>query len=155
MTDKDKEWTFDTLERFLSEKISALNKLIDQRHADSGKALDIALQSMERRLESMNEFRQALADQRLADERNRSTIEDSFLTKEIYGLEHRNLEEAVHKNSERVADIDKKLFALSELKVDKREGLSSKYMVSAILFAALSFMLSIGGILLNFAHALK
>ena len=48
--------------------------------------------------------------------------------------------------------MEKKLFALSEVKVDKREGLSSKYMYSAILFAALSFIGSIIGIALSFAN---
>lgn len=149
----DEEWTFGTLERFLSEKISALHKLVDQRNCDSEKALDAALHSMEARLESMNKFREALADQRLADEKNRSIVEDTFLTKEIYSLEQRNLETGVHKNAERIIEIDKKLFALSELKVDKREGLSAKYMNSVIIFAALSFIGSIASIILGvFSH---
>src|SRR6266852_431423 len=121
-----KDWTFDTLEIFLSEKVSTLSRLVDQRQTADEKALAVALEAMNRRLESMNEFRQTLSDQRLADERSRAKVQENLVHKEIYDLEHRNLENLMIKNSERINEIDKKLFALSELKVDKREGLSSK-----------------------------
>lgn len=147
-----KGWTLDTLEIHFSEKLAALHMLMDQRQKDTDRALDVALQSMNRRLESMNEFREALSDQRLSDERNRSKVQEQYVAKEIYDLEHNALEKLISKNSDHIVEMDKKLFALSELKVDKREGLSSKYMYSAILFAALSFIGSIIGIFWNFAN---
>src|SRR6266576_2488027 len=145
-------WTLETLERYFSDKIDALQKLVDHRQGDAERALSVALEAMNRRLEGMNEFRQALSDQRFADEKNRAKIEEGLVTKEIYELEHSILETLVGKNAEHIIEIDKKLFALSELKVDKREGLSSKYMYSAILFAALSFVGSAIGIFLSFAN---
>lgn len=148
----DKDWTLKTLEIYLSEKISALHTLMGQRQTNDEKALEVALEAMNRRLEGMNEFRQTFADQRLADERNRSQAQEGFVDKKIYDLEHRNLEALISKNASQIAEMDKKLFALSELKVDKREGLSSKYMYSAILFAALSFIGSVVGIVLSFAN---
>lgn len=147
-----KGWTLETLEIHFSEKLAALHMLMDQRQRDTDRALDVALQSMNRRLESMNEFREALSDQRLSDERNRSKVQEQYVAKEIYDLEHGALEKLIGKNSDHIVEMDKKLFALSELKVDKREGLSSKYMYSAILFAALSFIGSIIGIFWNFAN---
>lgn len=147
-----KGWTLDTLETYLSEKISALQSLMEQRQKDTEKALEVALQAMDRRLEGMNEFRETLSDQRLADEKNRSSAQENFVDKKIYDLEHGSLESLISKNADHIIEMDKKLFALSELKVDKREGLSSKYMYSAILFAALSFIGSLIGIFWNFAN---
>ncbi len=152
MVDMVKDWTFNTLEIYLSAKISALHNLVDLRQQDTEKALDAALEAMNRRLEGMNEFRQTLSDQRLADEKARSEVQANLVTREIYGLEHNLLKTSVDKNAEHINEMEKKLFALSELKVDKREGLSSKYMYSAILFAALSFVGSAIGIFLNVAN---
>lgn len=132
------EWTLATLKMFL-----------ERRHDDAEKAVDTALVSMDKRLNSMNEFRLAMADQRLQDEKSRTVIQETFLTKEIYGLEQRNLETLVGKNSDRIIEMDKKLFALSELKVDKREGLNSKHIYSVILFSALSVIISLIGIFLH------
>ena len=149
MTINKDEWTHGTLEVHLSEKIKALHLLMDQRQKDSEKALDVALAAMNKRLEGMNEFRQSLSDQRIEDEKSRSHIQETFVVKEIYNLEHLTLENMVNKNADRIVEIDKKLFALSELKVDKREGLSSKYMYSAILFSVLSFIGLVVTIILN------
>jgi hypothetical protein len=150
----NKGWTPETLEIYLSSKISAVRELTDQRHEDAEKAIESALQSLDKRLEGMNEFRATLTDQRLADEKHRSENQGTFITKEVYGLERNTLETVINKNADRIAEIDKKLFALSELKADKREGLSSKYMVSAVLIAGLSFMASVAGILWNVANHL-
>jgi hypothetical protein len=146
-------WTFATLEQHFSKQLADLRELIEQRHRNSEKAADLALKALDHRLEGMNEFRQTLSDQRLADERERSKAQENFVRKEIYDLEHRNLETLIAKTVDRINEIDKKLFALSELKVDKREGLSSKYMYSAILFASLSFIGTIIGILWSFARS--
>lgn len=134
----NEEWTLATLKMFL-----------EQRHDDAEKAVDTALVSMDKRLNSMNEFRLAMADQRLQDEKSRTIIQETFLTKEIYGLEQRNMETIVGKNSDRIIEMDKKLFALSELKVDKREGLNSKHIYSVILFSVASVAISLLGIFLH------
>ena len=149
MQPEDDGWTLKTLEVYLSEKIDALRQLVDQRQTDYDKAIDSALKAMDRRLEGMNEIRGTLSDQRVLDEKHRSETAGTFLSKEVYKLEHDTLQTVINKNAERIAEIDKKLFALSELKADKREGLSSKYMFAAILFAGLSFIASVVGIAYN------
>lgn len=145
----DEGWTLGTLKTHLSEKITSHEDFAEQRHNDTEKAREAALASMNKRLESMNEFRLAISDQRLLDEKSRTIIQETFLTKEIYGLEQRNLETLVNKNSDRIIEMDKKLFALSELKVDKREGLNSKHIYSVILFSAVSVVISLVGIFLH------
>lgn len=151
----ESDWTPETLKEYLDLKIADLEQLVDQRQSDVDKALDAALKSMDARLEGMNEFRQTLADQRLNDEKHRTSVEATFLTKEVYALEHRNLENivsknydaamlATEKNTTRIVEIDKKLFAVSELKADKREGLSSNYYISGIMFGAMSFIIALG-----------
>jgi len=67
-------WTLDTLEKYLTEKIAALEKFcatsfaqskerVDMALASSDKAITKAEQTTERRFEGVNEFRSALSDQ--------------------------------------------------------------------------------------------
>ncbi len=143
--DHDNGWTLKTLERFLSGKIDSLALQVSTRVDTDRRALDNALESMDRRLEGMNEFRQTLQDARLAEERERLKLSENFIPRELFEAEHRALEVIVQKSIDRVAELDKKLFALSELKADKREGVSVRYMNGAIIFAGLSFLLSLLG----------
>jgi hypothetical protein len=146
----DNGWTLHTLEKFLSERIENIQQQFDTRNRMNEEAVKTALEVMNRRLDAMNEFRASLSDQRLADEKERAHTEDTFLTKEIYGIEHKNLETLIAKNTQQIIELDKKFFALSELKVDKREGLSTRYMTSAIIFSAFSFLASAVTVMWNF-----
>lgn len=141
----DNGWTLKTLERYLSGRIDNLAQQIGTRVETDRRALDSALESMDRRLEGMNEFRQTLSDARISDEKERTKLTENFMTKDLYEAEHRSLESIVQKSIDRVTELDKKLFALSELKADKREGVSTRYMNGAIIFAGLSFLLSLLG----------
>src|SRR6266404_857410 len=82
-------WTLKTLEIYLGSRIDSLQKIIDA-----------ALESMNKRLESMNEFRQTLSDQRLEDEKNSRRVEDTFVSKQIYDIEHQNLKQMMIKSDE-------------------------------------------------------
>lgn len=52
-----------TLKEYLDSNVAFLQQQIDRRIADANHATDLAREQMDKRLESMNEFRQQLNDQ--------------------------------------------------------------------------------------------
>lgn len=73
-------WTVETLKEYIDTLIDKHEKFNDQKFYMTKEAVLKSEQLNEKRLDAMNQFREQLKDQ--------ST---TFLTKEVYNVEHRNL----------------------------------------------------------------
>lgn len=68
-----------------TEEVASLKELIFSKLSDHEKALEIARKNMEKRLDGMNEFRDALKDQAV-----------TFMTREYYEARHKDLIDQVN-----------------------------------------------------------
>jgi len=57
------EWTVETLRQHTDQRFDDMARLLDERFTSQTKAIDKALDAVERRFEGVNEFRQTLTDQ--------------------------------------------------------------------------------------------
>ena len=73
-----------SLKEFFNHRFDELEQRLDIRQKSNENSLDIASDELNRRLEGMNEFRKSLTDQT-----------NTFLTREIWDREHRNLSEKI------------------------------------------------------------
>jgi len=111
-------WSVDTLHSHLIQRIDAVDRLLSRRMDDADKAIQAALVSAEkavtkaetaseRRFDSVNEFRQTLADQTA-----------TFLPRAEYAAGHSALSERVAGNADRVAALELRLTS----RLDRGEG---------------------------------
>jgi hypothetical protein len=77
-------WTIPSLKEYFEKQFDSLKEITDMERKLHALALEVAKKESERRLEGMNEFRDTLTDQA-----------NTFLTREIWDREHRNLVEKI------------------------------------------------------------
>ena len=111
-------WTVDTLHQHLSRRMDDLDRALSRRMDDSDKAISAALVSAEkavtkaesaseRRFESVNEFRAALADQT-----------STLVSRTEYLTAHKGLEDKLAAVSERLGSLELRLTS----RLDQGEG---------------------------------
>ena len=103
-----------SLEKYIDEKIKAIYAYIDLKTLAIDKSTSLAKESMERRLEGMNEFRDALKDQTAR-----------FITKEDFEKQH-----------QRAID-DIKILRESKANLEGKASVSSVYIAYALSFITL------------------
>src|SRR5271165_1709808 len=106
----------------LYERLDYIERLSEERFNSRDRALTVALTAMDRRLEGMNEFRDALRDQTIR-----------FLSREEYAVAHeitvRNMELArleLSKYAVRVDELDK-ASSMDRAQLDKRLDLMNEF----------------------------
>ncbi len=77
-------WQYEPSIPAICERLTALERLVDQRFKNQDDAIKIAADSLSKRLDAMNEFRQSLTDQ-----------SNKFVTKAEYDQAHQRLVEDV------------------------------------------------------------
>jgi hypothetical protein len=100
----------------------------------------LAADTLDIRLQSMNEFRASLTDQNL-----------KFITRDVYETEHRSLGDIVRMNATRIADLDKILNSIQVLKSERRSELGSSAMMFAMAGVVFSIIVSLITVAFNFA----
>lgn len=107
----------------LEERLKAIEKLIKLRFQSAESALMLARETMETRLESMNEFRSQLTEQT-----------KNFINRTEYDTKHMVLEE-------RIANLDKRVQGVELLKADIQGRIWTLGVVVVLVIAALEFFL--------------
>lgn len=139
-------------------RIEALEKMLTEREDRTKERFDsinrattLARESMEKRLDGMNDFRNTLKDQaaafiprsefmRVISELNR------YLTKDVYEVQHAQVWKQVEINTKRLYDVEKFISTLTNLKDEKSKALGSTYYAVAIggvLFAVLTSLTTV------------
>jgi len=130
---------FNALEKALSDAEKAhdehqeeITKSIDDRFRAQEKAVVVALQSNEKRLDSMNEFRETLRDQN-----------KTFITR----ADHDALIISYQKDIE---SLDDKISSLNEFRAELKGKASQSQLNITFIFTLISFIIGIAGLILGF-----
>jgi hypothetical protein len=152
MTDSD---DIIALKELITERMSAIQILLEQRIASIEKATIIANATMEKRLESMNEFRAQLKDQTITFITR--TDHDNLVAKLDVGL--KEVKDGIQKfisRAEYESQIEKLETEIKELQLSRAnlEGKASQSSVAvAYILSGIGLLLSIIGVILNLAKA--
>ena len=134
-----------SLREYIEARLRELKRTIDLKYQTTEKATLLATYALEKRLESMNEFREAMKDQA-----------QKFLTKNEFDIRHRRMEEDIKMLEEtRVtkseADVchtsfEKDIKELTKAKDISEGKASSKSVIIAYIIAIVSLIIGILGI---------
>jgi len=140
-------WTLDTLEKFLSDKISALDRFcntsfiqqkerVDMALAASDKAITKAEQTTEKRFEGVNEFRAALSDQA-----------QLMLTRTEYQASQQTMNARIAMTAEALTKLEARL-------VGKHEGVGGIGSIVIGVAVALSSLVSVAALIITLTRHL-
>lgn len=141
----------DALEKMLTEREDRTK----ERFESINRATTLARESMEKRLDGMNEFRDTLKDQASAfiprSEFTRviadlNHMADRYLPRDVYEVQHAQVWKQVEINTQRLYDAEKFISTMTNVKEEKSKTLGSTYYAVAIggvLFAVLTSLVTV------------
>lgn len=121
----------------LEARLSALEKLVDERDDRARNAIDRFEQQLDKRFASVNEFRMALGDQT-----------QTYMPRSEYQVQHAALSAAAVTNSDRITALEARVVA-------HKEGLTSTQAFGVLIASAFATMVSLVTVIFNIVAFVK